>query len=265
MSVCGTVKSGRMPLPSGTWAIPRRTIYSGRRPVIAVPPSAILPEAALAMPLMARSRVDLPDPLAPRMATSWPASTFMETSCNASTEPYRTLRSVTSSFGSLARIGCDGPRVAQHVGAPLARFPLAPQYARQNQHFAQQPVVQRAVTGDEKVLARRQVENQLGMLEHPPDALARHVGRVQRREDRLAQAHAARGRTGDAGDAVEQRALAGAIGPDQPDDGSGLEGKADVLQRMDAAEIHRHVLDGKTRHLSASIRVVAPCPTSPAA
>jgi hypothetical protein len=54
---------------------------------MAVPPSAILPDDALAMPLMARSRVDLPEPLAPRMATSWPASTFMETSCSASTDP----------------------------------------------------------------------------------------------------------------------------------------------------------------------------------
>src|SRR5216683_6215764 len=111
-----TVKSGRMPLPSGTWAMPRRTISSGRRPVIAVPPSAILPDAALAMPLMALSRVDLPDPLAPRMATSWPVSTFMETSCNASTEPYRTLRSVTSSIGGLAEIGGDDAGVAQHLG-----------------------------------------------------------------------------------------------------------------------------------------------------
>ena len=52
-----------------------------------LPPSTIVPEAARAMPLMARNKVDLPAPLAPRIATRLPAPTLIETSRNASTDP----------------------------------------------------------------------------------------------------------------------------------------------------------------------------------
>ena len=38
------------------------------------------------------------------------------------------------------------------------------------------------------------------------------------------------------------------FGPISPTIGSGLEREADAAERMDAAEIHRHVFDRKTRH-----------------
>ena len=76
-----------MPRPSGTCETPRRTISSAARLPIGSPRKAIVPDAARAMPLMARSSVDLPAPLAPRMATKPPASTLIETSRKASTEP----------------------------------------------------------------------------------------------------------------------------------------------------------------------------------
>ena len=76
-----------MPLPSGTCETPCRTMASGPRPVIGSPFNVIVPDAARAMPLIARNKVDLPAPLAPRIATRRPVSTLIETSRKASTEP----------------------------------------------------------------------------------------------------------------------------------------------------------------------------------
>src|ERR1700744_4291675 len=114
-----------MPLPSGTCTTPRRTIFSGPRPVMASPPSVIVPEAARVMPLIARNNVDLPAPLAPRMATRLPAPTLIETSRSASTDPYRTLRPLTSSIGGLTEIGRHHPGVAQHLGGRAVGDELA--------------------------------------------------------------------------------------------------------------------------------------------
>ena len=52
-----------------------------------LPSSAMVPAAACAMPLIARNSVDLPAPLAPRIATRLPVPTLIETSRNASTAP----------------------------------------------------------------------------------------------------------------------------------------------------------------------------------
>ena len=55
--------------PSGTWAIPARTIRSGRAAVIGVPSSATSPELARTTPEMADSSVVFPDPFPPSRAT----------------------------------------------------------------------------------------------------------------------------------------------------------------------------------------------------
>jgi hypothetical protein len=49
-------------------------------------------------------------------------------------------------------------------------------------------------------------------------------------------------------DQVEQRRLAGAVGPDQADDLSFGHVQRDVVDRHDAAERLRHVLDREQRH-----------------
>src|ERR1700676_1784982 len=116
-----------MPLPSGTCETPRRTISSGPSPVIGSPFSAMVPDAARAMPLIARGRVDFPAALAPRIATRPPVSTLIETSRRASTEPSRTQRPDTSSIVACAEIGEHHPGIAQHregrtVGDELAEI-----------------------------------------------------------------------------------------------------------------------------------------------
>ena len=63
--------------PSGTWAIPSRTIWSGRAPVIGVPSSATSPEVARTTPEMADSNVVFPDPFPPRRATISFSATWM--------------------------------------------------------------------------------------------------------------------------------------------------------------------------------------------
>src|SRR5262245_34879485 len=100
-------------------------MVSAFNPVSALPSSAIAPDAAFAMPLIARNRLDLPAPLAPRIATSPPVATLIETSRKASTGPYLTLKSLTSSIGGLAQVRGHHLRIAQHVGWRAVRNQLA--------------------------------------------------------------------------------------------------------------------------------------------
>ena len=109
--------------------------------------------------------------------------------------------------------------------------------------------MKRAVAGDQKIVVHREVGDQFRVLKHPADAMAGHGRRGHRRENHSVELDAAAGRPRDAGDAVEQRAFAGAVRADQPDDRAGLQRKGNVAQGVDAAEVHRHVFDGEIRHL----------------
>src|SRR6202040_815872 len=74
------------------------------------------------------------------------------------------------------------------------------------------------MTGDQEVVVHREFGDQFGVLKDPADPLPRYCRGRHRRENRIAEPDAAPGRPGDAGDAVQQRALAGAFRADQPDD-----------------------------------------------
>ena len=95
-----TVSSGITPCPSGTWAIPARTICSGLRPARSVPVSTMRPRRGLIMPLTARSSVVLPAPLAPSTAVIAPVPAEMLTPSSAMTPPYPATSSSTASAGA---------------------------------------------------------------------------------------------------------------------------------------------------------------------
>src|SRR5512146_1669540 len=74
--------------------------------------------------MMAPSSVDFPAPLGPITLTIWPGRTSIDTSCSASTLPYRTQSPDTDKIGAVvvsvisihsAEIGFDHRRVVLHL------------------------------------------------------------------------------------------------------------------------------------------------------
>ena len=102
------------------------------------------------------------------------------------------------------------------------------------------------------VLACGQGAEQLEALEGPAQAQARpHVwldpGHVMR-----TQAHASPRRALQTRDDIEQRRLAGAVGPDQPVHLSGGHVEGDGIEGLQSAEAHRDVFDATGRAASGS-------------
>ncbi|MCY1366341.1 hypothetical protein D9M69_532330 [compost metagenome] len=65
----------------------------------------------------------------------------------------------------------------------------------------------------------------------------------------------------EAGQAVEHGGLAGAVGADQRGDGAALDLQADVVERLDATEVHHQVLDAEdvfVAHGATPLRGVKP-------
>ena len=69
--------------PSGTWAMPRNTIWCAGTPTSGWPSSVIFPRRGATSPEMLRSVVVLPAPLLPRIATISPLSTRSPTPFSA--------------------------------------------------------------------------------------------------------------------------------------------------------------------------------------
>ena len=122
-----TVSSGITPCPSGTWAIPARTICSGLRPARSVPSSRMRPRRGLIMPLTARSSVVLPAPFAPSTAVMAAVPAEMLTRSSAMTPPYPATSSSTASAGASSpwppRYSSAGPSPAGPDGAGSSRVP----------------------------------------------------------------------------------------------------------------------------------------------
>src|SRR5665647_1329859 len=118
-----TVRSPSVPRPSGTWAIPIRAILSGLMPRMSVPSKRIRPVAGT-MPLIARSVVVLPAPLAPRIPAASLTPRWKETPCSTGANPYE---AVTSSSSSRLIVGHLLPQVClddTRIGLRLARRAL---------------------------------------------------------------------------------------------------------------------------------------------
>jgi hypothetical protein len=82
-----TVNSSMIPRPSGTWATPRRATFSTAWPSSSSPSKRTEPERDLTRPLMVRSSVVLPAPLAPSTAVMAPGWAENDTERSALTAP----------------------------------------------------------------------------------------------------------------------------------------------------------------------------------
>src|ERR1700680_3739279 len=111
-----TVSSAMTPRPSGTWETPRRAMLSTGWPTSSSPEKRTVPERGLTSPLMVRSSVVFPAPLAPRIAVIEPGWARNVTDLSASTAPYETLSSWTSSIGHPGCCRCLAHLVAQVCG-----------------------------------------------------------------------------------------------------------------------------------------------------
>ena len=104
------------------------------------------------------------------------------------------------------------------------------------------------VRADEDVLEDGHVREELDVLERPGDPELDHAagGRVQERvpvEDHVARVDAIEAR-----DHVERGRLAGAVRPDQAGDRAFVDVEGDVVQRDDAAEAKRSMLEREETH-----------------
>src|SRR5690606_14004630 len=111
--------------PSGDRAIPPRTRTAELSVVMSLPSRLMLPVAAGTRPMTARRVVLFPAPFDPIRATISPASTEKPTLRIASSAPYRTVRSRTSSMGIIgcSQIGFDhGGVLADFVRGSLGDF-----------------------------------------------------------------------------------------------------------------------------------------------
>jgi hypothetical protein len=124
----------------------------------------------------------------------------------------------------------------------VARRAVAAHRVRQAQRVGQETAARAAMLADHHVVEHAHAAEQRQVLERAADAdlgdaMARH--RQQRpavEHDRAALAVV------QAADAVEQRGLAGAVRPDQPDDAPGRDVERHAVERDDAAEAYPDLL-----------------------
>src|SRR5207245_1847999 len=101
--------------PSGTSAIPLRTRACGGSAVMSRPSSRIEPALGWCRPMIERSSVDLPAPLAPMIASVSPDATLRLTRVSACRYPCRTVSSLTSSIDVDPQVHLLDLRVGEHA------------------------------------------------------------------------------------------------------------------------------------------------------
>src|SRR5277367_3921851 len=108
-----------VPRPSGTCAMPRRTMVSVASPSMRAPANWMEPSVRI-MPQMARRVVVLPAPLAPSSAVTPPSSTTKSRPCKTLVSPYQACRATASSSAGIVgvtEVGADDFRlIADRVG-----------------------------------------------------------------------------------------------------------------------------------------------------
>src|SRR5262249_45646590 len=125
---------------------------------------------------------------------------------------------------------------------------------------------------DEDVLARGQAAEGLEPLERAPDAESGPLVRLATGDVAAVELHVPCARRLQAGDHVEERRLAGAVGADEARDVSGLDVDGQVAERLKPTEVDRHLVYVEKRHVRSvpssrpparTHRSLAP-PTAPA-
>src|SRR5262249_56002460 len=113
----------------------------------------------------------------------------------------------------------------QQVGGPGADGALLPGHEGQGQALGDDSGAHVTVPGHQEIVERAHVPEELHVLEGARDAEAGDLVRAKMREIAVAKSDGPAHRPVEAGDAVEDRRLARAVGADQPVD----------LTRLDAA------------------------------
>ena len=143
-------------------------------------------------------------------------------------------------------------------------MPLAlPGRPRQPQAGGDEARLGQVVAAEHQVLGHRLGGRQRDVLEGPGHADAGDLEGAHLVQPVLAEAHLALGGLVDAGQDVEHRRLAGAVGPDDRVDRARLDGERHLGQRLDGAEPDADVVDldggdvGRGRLLRAGAAVTA--------
>src|SRR5262245_48234924 len=104
-----------IPRPSGTWAMPSRTMRSTASPPRLRPSKRMRPARGRTSPDSVRRRDVLPAPLAPSTAVMLPAATSNETPRRARMGPYAVSSDSTCSIDVDSEIGVEHARVGLHL------------------------------------------------------------------------------------------------------------------------------------------------------
>src|SRR3989442_7421814 len=137
---------------------------------------------------------------------------------------------------------------AEELARALAGRRLLAADPREPERVRQDVAARAAVDPDHDVLEHGQRREEREVLERPPDAERRDaMGRQP--EDRAAvEADVASVGRVEAAQAVEERRLAGAVRADEADDRSLVHVERDGVEREDAPETDREVVNGQDRH-----------------
>jgi hypothetical protein len=111
------------------------------------------------------------------------------------------------------------------------------------QHRVQHGRAEGVVQADQHVFGRRHFAEQLHVLEGARDAAQRDLRRRAAGDGLAGEDDAAGGRLVDAGQDVHHRALAGAVRADQAVHRAARHVQVDLVQRLQAAELHQDLLD----------------------
>src|SRR6267143_1171734 len=255
-----TLSLGNRRRPSGTMATPRLTISSVDRRVRSwvFPSRSRLtePRVGRTMPMMHFMSVLLPLPLVPSSAIVSPWRIPMETPCSARTAPYPA--SIPEILRSSAKVGSLHVRILDDPGRrALADDPAGVEAdgLQDAQRLSMRIGIVEAddvPQGHDQVLQHRHAVERARDLEAAGDAAPRAlVGRQAR--DLLAAEHDRAGLVAQrAGDAVDERGLARAVGADEAEALAFGHLETDLRQRGEAAEVLRHAfyLEERSSHLS---------------
>jgi hypothetical protein len=103
------------------------------------------------------------------------------------------------------------------------------------------------VVADQNVLEDRHAPEEVDVLERARHAEPRHLVRAHLEEALAGELDVTRLRPVEAGHAVEERGLAGAVGADQPGDAAAVDVEGDGIERDDATEAPADFADGQQR------------------
>ena len=131
------------------------------------------------------------------------------------------------------------------------------QRARGDEIAPQPPALVAHAVPEHDVLAHGQAHEQLELLERAGQPEPRPLRRRRARDPAAGEEHVALLGPQQAGQHAEERGLARAVGPDEPDDAGGRHRQAHVAQGDQTAEAHGHVagLDRRARRPSPSAAV----------